>query len=174
MTLFEKQAADRVEALRAEIARHNRLYYERAEPEIGDREFDALLAELASLEKEFPELATEDSPTRRVGGAPLEQFDSARHVVPMQSLDNTYSEADVAEFYARVARGLPGEPFRITVEPKVDGVAISLLYEDGVFVRAATRGDGVTGDDVSRNIRTIPSIPERAPGLPAGRAEALR
>jgi len=161
----------RAEFLRAEIARHNRLYYEEASPEIGDREFDALLRELADLEARFPALARADSPTRRVGGAPLEEFASARHLVPMQSLDNTYSQSDVTDFVGRVAKGLEGRPFAFTVEPKVDGVAICLLYEDGELVRAATRGDGATGDDVTANIRTIASIPSSAPGLPLGTAE---
>ena len=166
-TPAEKRAA----FLRAEIARHNELYYSRAEPEISDREFDALLEELRVLEERFPALAEPASPTRIVGGRPLEEFQPARHLVPMQSLDNTYSESELSEFLTRVRKLLGGEDFRMTIEPKVDGVAICLLYEDGKFVRAATRGDGVTGDDVTANIRTIESIPERAPGLPSGQCE---
>jgi DNA ligase (NAD+) len=162
---------ERAAFLRAEIARHNELYYSRAQPEISDRDFDALLEELRKLEERFPALAVPDSPTRRVGGRPLEEFQSARHLVPMQSLDNTYSEAELTEFLARVRKLLGGEAFRMTIEPKVDGVAICLLYEDGKFLRAATRGDGVTGDDVTENVRTIASIPTHAPGLPPGQCE---
>jgi DNA ligase (NAD+) len=158
----------RASRLRQEIDRHNRLYYAGEALEITDQAFDALLRELRDLEAAHPELVTPDSPTQRVGAAPLEAFESVRHLVPMQSLDNTYSEAEVAEFVARVQKLLPDEPLPLTVEPKVDGVAISLLYEDGVLTRAATRGDGVTGDNVLENIRTIRSIPLRLPdGAPA-------
>lgn len=161
----------RLPQLRQEIEEHNRLYYQKAEPKITDQEFDALLRELVELENQHPELATEDSPTRHVGGQPLEQFLPAPHLVRMQSLDNTYSESELTDFVNRVAKLLPGEEFALTVEPKVDGVAISLLYENGRLVRAATRGDGVTGDDVTENIKTISSIPDPARGLPSGRIE---
>ncbi len=161
----------RIQQLRQEIEEHNRLYYQKAEPTITDQEFDALLRELVELESLHPELATGDSPTRHVGGQPLEQFQPARHLVRMQSLDNTYSESELTDFVNRVAKILPGEEFLLTIEPKVDGVAISLLYEDGRLIRAATRGDGSTGDDVTENIKTIPSIPHLAHGFPAGRVE---
>ncbi|MFM8829942.1 MAG: DNA ligase LigA-related protein, partial [Spartobacteria bacterium] len=146
---------ERVQELRAQIERHNRLYYEHAAPEISDREFDAMLRELADLEQAHPELASEDSPTRRVGGRPLEEFASATHLVPMQSLDNTYSPEELREFVTRVRKLAEGRSIHFTVEPKVDGVAISLLYENGRLIRAATRGDGVTGDDVTQNVLTI-------------------
>lgn len=149
----------RIDHLRTELERHNRLYYEEATQEITDREFDALLAELKELEDKYPEYYSPDSPTQRVGGAPLDAFVQAKHLVPMQSLDNTYSEEELAEFVRRVQKLLPGEEIPLTVEPKVDGVAISLLYENGRFTRATTRGDGTTGDDVTENIRTIRSIP---------------
>ena len=149
----------RVLELQAELNRHNALYYQQAQPEITDREFDALLEELRTLEAKHPGLVTFDSPTQRVGGAPLDAFQQARHLVPMQSLDNTYSEEEVVEFVRRMQRLLPGEEISLTIEPKVDGVAISLLYEQGRFVRAVTRGDGVMGDDVTENIRTIRAIP---------------
>ena len=151
----------RIEFLRSEVERHNQLYYQKAEPEISDREFDALLRELADLEKEHPELASADSPTQRVGGGVLEAFVQARHLVPMQSLDNTYSEEELAEFVRRMQKLLPNQRIPMTIEPKVDGVAISLLYEDGRLVRAVTRGDGVMGDDVSENIKTIKAIPHK-------------
>ena len=152
---------ERVDRLRAELERHNRLYYEHAAPEISDQEFDALLRELQDLEDKHPEFATEDSPTRRVGGKPLEEFASAKHLVPMQSLDNTYSPEELREFVARIRKLAEGRAIHFTIEPKVDGVAISLLYENGRLVRAATRGDGVTGDDVTQNILTISNIPHR-------------
>lgn len=157
--------------LRKEIERHNQLYYQQASPEISDREFDELLRELIELETRFPDLATPDSPTRHVGGAPIEAFVSVRHLVPMQSLDNTYSEEEVAEFYQRMQKLLPDTVIPLTVEPKVDGVALSLLYEDGLLVRAATRGDGVMGDDVTENIKTIRAIPHRLKGNPPPRWE---
>jgi DNA ligase, NAD-dependent len=149
----------RIAGLRAQIERHNRLYYEQFAPEISDREYDALYRELVDLERAHPELASEDSPTRTVGARTLEAFSQAQHLVRMQSLDNTYSEEEVADFVKRLHRLLPGEEVALTVEPKVDGVAISLLYEGGRLVRAATRGDGTTGDDVTANVRTIRSIP---------------
>lgn len=151
--------ASQVIWLRREIDRHNHLYYQKTEPEITDQEFDALLRTLRDLEEAHPELATPDSPTRRVGGGPIEAFVSVRHLVPMQSLDNTYSEGEVADFVRRLQKLLPGEALPLTVEPKVDGVAISVLYEHGRLVRAATRGDGTMGDDVTENIKTIRSIP---------------
>ncbi len=158
--------ASRIVTLRREIERHNRLYYQEATPEITDQEYDALLRELTRIEAAHPEWALTDSPTRRVGGAPLEEFVSVRHLAPMQSLDNTYAEAEVLDFWGRVAKGTSDEPFTLTIEPKVDGVAISLLYERGRFARAVTRGDGVTGDDVTANILTVHGIPWEAGGFP--------
>ncbi|MEO6846223.1 MAG: NAD-dependent DNA ligase LigA [Chthoniobacterales bacterium] len=154
------EAAKRVKELRKEITRHNQLYYENAEPEIKDRDYDTLYRELVDLEERFPDLRSDDSPTNQVGAKPLEAFTQVEHLQRMQSLDNTYIEDEVREFYARIVKLLESRPFTITVDPKVDGVAISLLYEGGKFVRAATRGDGVTGDDVTQNILTIASIPK--------------
>jgi DNA ligase (NAD+) len=153
----------RAEQLRKEIEEHNRRYYAEAAPVISDAEFDALLRELADLEKEYPELATPDSPTQRVGGKALEEFASIQHRTPMLSLENTYAESEVIDWYARVAKLLPGETVPVIVEPKVDGVAISLLYEEGVLRYAATRGDGTTGDDVTQNVLTIRGVPRRLP-----------
>ena len=157
-------ASSRARELRREIARHDRLYYEEAAPQISDREYDALLRELRDLENAHPELLTADSPTQRVAGKPLEGFKQVRHRVAMQSLDNTYSLEEADEFMARVERLLPGIKLRWTIEPKVDGVAISLTYRDGLLELAATRGDGTTGDDVTQNVRTIRSIPLRLGG----------
>lgn len=157
----EAYAKERIDELRTQIERHNRLYYIEARPEIGDREYDQLLDELEQLEKQFPEFQSPTSPTQRVGGAPLEHFDSVRHAVPMMSLSNTYSKEEVAEFDRRIRKLIPEETFGYILEPKIDGVAISLRYENGELMRAVTRGDGTTGDDVTANIRTIKSIPLR-------------
>jgi DNA ligase (NAD+) len=157
-------ATSRALELRREISRHDRLYYEQAAPEISDREYDALLHELRDLEEKCPEVRTPDSPTQRVAGRPLESFTQVRHRVPMQSLDNTYSLEEADAFLARVEKLLPGVPRHWTIEPKVDGVAISLTYRDGLLELAATRGDGTTGDDVTQNIRTIRSIPLQIAG----------
>ena len=156
--------SSRVRELRRRIAHHDRLYYEKAAPEISDREYDALLRELRDLEDAHPELRSPDSPTQRVAGQPLEGFTQVRHRAPMQSLDNTYSLEEADEFMARVERLLPGIKLRWTIEPKVDGVALSLTYRNGLLEQAATRGDGMTGDDVTQNIRTIRSIPLRLEG----------
>jgi len=164
MSLDEKQAAKRIRELRGEIRKHDRLYYEEAAPVISDREYDRLYRELVDLEKQFPDLVTPDSPTQRVAGKPLEAFAQVQHRVPMLSLDNTYSEEEVANFYKRITRLLPNEKIPVVIEPKVDGVAVSLLYENGRLRHAATRGDGFVGDDITQNIKTIRSIPERLRG----------
>src|SRR5437868_9872118 len=143
----ETQAARRMKQLRGEIRKHDRLYYEEAAPVISDREYDRLYRELVDLEKQFPDLVTPDSPTQRVGGKPLEAFAQIQHRVPMLSLDNTYSEGEVASFYKRITRLLPDEKLPVVIEPKVDGVAVSVLYENGRLKYAATRGDGTVGDD---------------------------
>ena len=157
---------ERAAQLRRIIEEHNRRYYEQAAPTISDPEFDALLRELADLEEEHPELRTPDSPTQHVGGKPLEEFAHVTHRTPMLSLDNTYSEEEVGEWHARLVKHLPGEEIELIVEPKVDGVAISLLYEHGRLQYAATRGDGRTGDDVTQNVLTIRGIPRQLPGGP--------
>ncbi len=157
------EARQRAEVLRGELERHNRLYYVEARPEISDREFDRLMRELQDLEAAHPELAAPDSPTRRVGGAPIEGFQPVKHAVPMMSLDNTYSLEEIREFDARVRKALGGGAVEYVIEPKVDGVSISLRYEQGVLKVAATRGDGKTGDDITANARTIRSIPLRIP-----------
>ena len=157
------EARQRAEFLRAELERHNRLYYVEARPEISDREFDRLLRELQDLEAAHPDLATPDSPTQRVGGEPLAGFRQVKHAVPMMSLDNTYSVEEMREFDARIRKALGVESVDYVLEPKVDGVSISLRYENGVLATAATRGDGKTGDDVTANAKTIRAIPLRIP-----------
>lgn len=149
----------RLKELRQQISHHDRLYYDQAKPEITDREYDALYRELVDLERAHPRLISPDSPSQKVGGRPQGAFAQVQHLVPMQSLDNTYSAEEIADFVERLQRLLPGEEIPMTIEPKVDGVAIALLYEKGRLVRAATRGDGATGDEVTRNIRTIREIP---------------
>src|SRR5205085_4577711 len=151
--------------LRRKIAEHDRRYYQEAAPTIPDREYDRLYRELLDFEAQFPDLVTSDSPTQRVGGKPLEAFSQIQHRSPMLSLDNTYSEEEVADFYNRLTRLLPNQKIPVVVEPKVDGVAVSLLYETGQLRYAATRGDGITGDDITQNIRTIRSVPDRLRGL---------
>jgi DNA ligase (NAD+) len=160
----EPAAQQRIAELRVQIEAHNRRYYEEAAPTISDREYDSLYRELADLEAEFPDLASPDSPTRRVGGAPLKSFAQVTHRAPMLSLDNTYSEEEVVDFYKRLERLLPNEQIPVVIEPKVDGVAVSLLYENGALSYAATRGDGSVGDDITQNIRTIKSVPARLKG----------
>ena len=161
MAKDETHAAKRMERLRDEIRKHDRLYYEDAAPIISDREYDRLYKELVDLEAQFPDLVTPDSPTQRVGGKPLKAFEQVSHLIPMLSLDNTYSEEEVKKFYSRIQRLLPNEKIPVVIEPKVDGVAVSLIYENGRLRQAATRGDGNMGDNITQNIRTILSVPER-------------
>src|SRR5947199_2770124 len=176
MAKDEAQAAKRIAQLRDEIRKHDRRYYEEAAPTISDREYDRLYKELVDLEAKFSDLVTSDSPTQRVGGKPLQAFAQIQHRVPMLSLDNTYSEDEVANFYKRITRLLPDEKIPVVIEPKVDGVAVSVMYETGRLKYAATRGDGFVGDDITQNIKTIRSVPHllrgAAPKLFDVRAEA--
>jgi len=162
--MTEAEACARIETLRRDITEHNRRYYEEAAPTISDREYDRLYKELVDLETQFPELVTPDSPTQRVGGKPLRAFAQIQHRVPMLSLDNTYSEEEVVNFYKRIMRLLPEEKIPVVIEPKVDGVAVSVMYENGKLTYAATRGDGSVGDEITQNIRTIKSVPHQLPG----------
>ena len=152
--------------LKAALNRHNHLYYVEAKPEITDLEFDAMLNELQALEEAYPTLQTPDSPALRVGGAPIEGFETVAHRVPMLSIDNTYNEAELREFDARVRKGLGEDTPSYIVELKLDGVAMSLRYENGLLTRATTRGDGKQGDNVTENVRTIRSVPLRLKGNP--------
>ena len=164
MAKDEAQAAKRLEQLRDEIQKHDRLYYDEAAPIISDREYDRLYKELVALETQYPDLVTPDSPTQRVGGTPLKAFEQVSHLIPMLSLDNTYSDDELKNFYARVRRLVPNEQIPVVIEPKVDGVAVSLVYENGRLRQAATRGDGNVGDNITQNIRTIRSVPQRLRG----------
>lgn len=152
---------ERINTLRRSLERHNHLYYIEAQPEISDREYDALLTELQSLEDAHPQWADPTSPTQRVGGQPLSHFNTIAHALPMRSLANTYSKEELLEFDQRTRKLLPQTPIEYIVEPKIDGVAISLRYENGLLIHALTRGDGTAGDDVTANVRTIRSIPLR-------------
>lgn len=156
-------AAERVEQLRAEIQDHDYRYYVLAQPTISDYQYDMLMKELMELERQHPELVTPDSPTQRVGGEPTKEFPAVMHDVPMLSLSNTYSPEELLEFDRRVSTLLPKQSYQYVTELKFDGVAISLAYESGMLVRGATRGDGVRGDDITNNLKTIRSIPLKIP-----------
>ena len=159
MNLQEVQKA--ISKLTDKVNHHNELYYQKSKPVISDFEFDTLLAQLVKLENEFPALRQPDSPTQRVGGTITKEFTTVLHQYPMLSLGNTYSEEELMDFDGRVAKILEGDPFEYFCELKFDGVSISLLYEDGLLTKAVTRGDGVRGDDVTANIKTIRSLPLR-------------
>jgi len=162
--LTEAEAAAELAALAAEIARHDALYHGQDAPEISDAAFDALTARNRAIEARFPQLVRDDSPSRRVGHAAAEGFAKARHGEPMLSLNNVFAEAEFAEFCASIRRFLglaPEEPLAFVAEPKIDGLSINLLYEDGAFIRGATRGDGTEGEDVTANLLTIADLPRR-------------
>ena len=164
------EAKKEIEKLRKDINNHNHKYYVENNPVISDYEFDQLLKKLESLEEQFPELITPDSPTQRVGGEPLEGFITVEHKVAMLSLDNTYTYDELREFDERVKKNV-GE-VKYVVEPKIDGAGVALLYENGVLVRGATRGDGIRGDDITSNLKTIRSIPLRLRGNKVKNVEA--
>jgi DNA ligase (NAD+) len=165
---------NRIAELRAELNRHNQLYYQDAKPEVSDAEYDRLFRELEDLEKANPEFHDPNSPTHRVGGDPLETFEQRAHLLPMLSIDDLFSEEEVNEFFKRLQKGLNLKEIPLTVEPKIDGVACSLVYREGSLDYALTRGDGHRGDDISQNVRTIRNIPlnlKNAPPLLEVRGE---
>ncbi len=164
--LFSSQPAERIAELRAALNHHNRLYYNQAAPEISDAEYDRLFRELEDFEKNHPEFHDPNSPTLRVGGDPIEGFQQIRHAMPMLSIDDVFElkdvetpEAELIAFYRRLQKNLARQDVAVTIEPKIDGAAVALLYRDGKLAYAATRGDGQTGDDVTHNVRTIRNIP---------------
>src|SRR5215510_361329 len=163
---MSKNSRARVTELRREIERHNALYHTKDAPEISDAEYDRLFRELVDLEAAHPELASPDSPTQRVGGAPLGKFTQVRHRVPMLSLGNAFGDEEARAFDRRVREALGQESVAYAAEPKFDGLAVNLTYRDGVFVQGATRGDGATGEDVTANLRTIRSLPLKLPAAP--------
>ena len=156
--------AERAEDLRRQIAQANRAYHELDAPEIPDVDYDRMVRELEALEREHPELARADSPTQQVGARPSGRFPEVRHAVPMLSLSNAFSDEEVADFVRRIDERLGRRSLRFSAEPKMDGLAISLRYEDGHFVLGATRGDGSTGEDVTANLREIGDVPKRLHG----------
>ncbi|MCX7605623.1 MAG: NAD-dependent DNA ligase LigA, partial [Bryobacteraceae bacterium] len=163
---------ERLEQLRAEIRRHEYLYYVLDQPEISDAEFDGLMRELRELEQAHPEIPVPpDSPTMRVGGAPREGFVKVRHSAPMLSLDNALNEAELRDFDRRVRELLGGEPYLYVAELKLDGLSMAVHYENGVMRQAVTRGDGIEGEDVTENARTIRTVPLRTKAAPWPRFE---
>jgi DNA ligase (NAD+) len=168
-TISEADAANRLMRLAKEIARHDKLYHDRDAPEISDADYDALVRENRELEERFPHLVRADSPSKRLGAAPTTALAKVTHARPMLSLENAFSEDEVADFAARVRRflNLPADAFvATTAEPKIDGLSCSIRYEQGELVLAATRGDGAVGEDVTANVRTIADIPQRVTGAP--------
>ncbi len=172
--------AKEAEKLRGDLHRHNHLYHVEDRPEISDADFDALFRRLQAIEAEYPDLVTPDSPTQRVGGEPLSQFETVEHVAPMLSLDSTQDEDDVRRFDERVRKALGGLEPKYMLQPKLDGASMELVYERGVLVRAVTRGNGRAGESVTENVRTIPSVPlclrpekRAAPELLAVRGEVM-
>lgn len=156
-----ERVKERIEALSEEIEAHNYRYYVMDDPAISDASYDKMIRELEKLEKQYPSLASPYSPTQRVGGRPREGFATVRHLSPMMSLANAFDEGELMDFDRRVRQALPGEPVRYVIEPKIDGLAVSLFYENGLLSRGATRGDGATGEDISENLKTIRSVPLR-------------
>src|SRR5271155_5996857 len=153
------KAAQKHRELVEQIRKLDRAYYEEAQPLVSDQEYDRLYRELLDLEAAHPELDRADSPSQRVGGAPLPHFTSVAHALPMQSLDNTYSATELEAFVDRIQKALEGEKLRFVIEPKIDGVAVSIRYEKGKFTQGLTRGDGQMGDDITANLRTIRKLP---------------
>ena len=165
--LTKAQAKAERKRLALEIAQHDRRYYQDDAPTISDAEYDALRQRYNAIEARFPEFVTADSPSQTVGAAPAGRFKKVRHAVPMLSLDNAFAEQDVRDFVGRIARFLKladDEPSHFSAEPKIDGLSMSLRYESGELVTAATRGDGAEGEDVTANIRTLKDVPHKLKG----------
>src|SRR5215471_21501309 len=179
--LTERQARAEHKRLAEEIARHDKLYHEQDAPEISDAEYDKLRQRLKVIEERLPELIDSLSPTQRVAPTPTTAFAKVRHVKPMLSLDNAFTDEELKGFLDRVRRGLeretdlkPGAEIAYSCEPKIDGLSISLRYEEGEFIQGATRGDGTTGEDVTANLRTIKDIPHKLKGRGVPKAFDVR
>ncbi|MDH5696054.1 MAG: NAD-dependent DNA ligase LigA, partial [Dehalococcoidia bacterium] len=153
----------RIEQLRAEVNRHNYLYYVLDSPEISDAEYDELMRELKKLEEQYPQLVTPDSPTQRVGAAPVEAFGVVEHPYPLLSLGNAFSKEELLAWYTRTSKLVAEQPFNFACEHKIDGLAVALTYVNGQLTTGATRGDGFRGENISQNLRTIRSIPLSVP-----------
>src|SRR5215203_587754 len=164
---------DRIQQLRSEIRHHEEQYYTHSSPEVSDEHFDRLLRDLERLEAEYPDLVSPDSPTQRVAGRPSESFPTVEHLAPMLSLDNAYDEDDVRAFDERLRKtaALGDAVVPYVAEMKIDGLSIALTYQDGRLVRGATRGDGLRGEDVTANVRTIRAVPLALRNAPPGRIE---
>lgn len=171
---MSSSAAREAEKLRQEIRRHDRLYYVEASPEISDREYDQLLERLKDLEAKYPEILVADSPTQRIGDQPVSQLEPVQHRMPMLSIDNTYSRDELLKYGRRIEKLLPEEKTEWVVELKIDGVAVSLLYEDGLLVRGVTRGNGRVGDDITHNVKTVSDVPLRLSGPHVPRVLEIR
>ncbi|RLF37741.1 MAG: DNA ligase (NAD(+)) LigA [Thermoplasmata archaeon] len=168
--ISKEEAKKRIEWLRKEIRRHDYLYYVLNKPEISDAEYDKLMRELQELEEMYPDLITPDSPTQRVGAPPAKEFKTVTHLKPMLSLDNAFKEEEMRKFDERIRRELGKEKISYVAEPKLDGLSVELVYENGIFVRGSTRGDGINGEDVTENLKTIRAVPLRlreANGVPS-------
>jgi len=163
-----QDVSKQIERLRKEIREHDYLYYVLNQPKISDRDYDKLFTELKKLEAANPQFVAADSPTQRVSDRPLEGFATVRHAVPMLSMDNTYNADELRAFDERVAKQLGSKSYDYVIELKIDGLAISLRYEEGILVTAATRGNGEVGDDVTANVRTIRAVP-----LPGHSADSM-
>jgi len=161
MVVSREEAKRRIEELRKLIRHHDYLYYVLNKPEISDAEYDKLMLELRKLEEAYPDLVTPDSPTQRVGGFPAEEFKTVTHMKPMLSLDSAFTKEEIKKFDERIKRELGDESIEYVAEPKLDGLSVELVYENGVFVRGSTRGDGINGEDVTENLKTIRAVPLR-------------
>jgi DNA ligase (NAD+) len=166
-----QQAQLRAEELHSEISQHDYRYYVLDDPSISDSEYDALMRELRDIENRFPELITPDSPTQKVSGQPSEKFEPVQHRVPMLSLGNAFEPGEVRDWHRRVLRLVERESVAMVCEPKIDGLAIAFVYEHSEFVQGATRGNGVQGENVTPNLRTIRRLPKRLKGDPPERIE---
>jgi DNA ligase (NAD+) len=178
--LTAEEAETELAALAEEVAAHDRAYYQEDAPIISDADYDALRRRNAAIEARFPDLVRDDTPSRRVGAAPAAAFAKVSHRRPMLSLANAFTEEDLREFVAGIRRYLkelrddPEQPLEMMAEPKIDGLSVSLLYEEGRLVQGATRGDGTTGEDVTANLRTLADVPDEARGCPTSSRSAAR